>query len=138
MVRVPISSSSTAMHLFEYALRDFINAERVAPRHGLIVIDDMIPNHPAQAARERRTKHWTGDVWKIRSVLREHRPDLYLLPLDTSPTGMLIVAGLNPASRVLRRGTTRSWRPMPQTRRFRRKPFPAAMPSSLMVRRSGG
>lgn len=89
------------MHLFEYALRDFINAERVAPRHGLIVIDDVIPNHPAQAARERRTRFWTGDVWKIRGVLREHRPDLYLLPLDTTPVGMLIVAGLNPASRVL-------------------------------------
>ena len=89
------------MHLFEYALRDFINAERVAARHGLIVIDDIIPNDPAQAARERRTRHWTGDVSKLRSVLREHRPDLYLLPLDTSPVGVLIVAGLNPANRVL-------------------------------------
>ncbi len=89
------------MHLFENAFRDFINAEKVAPRHGLIIIDDVIPNHPAQAARERRTKFWTGDVWKLRGVLSEHRPDLYLLPLDTTPVGMLIVAGLNPESRVL-------------------------------------
>lgn len=89
------------MHLYEYALRDFINAEKLSPPHGLIVIDDVIPNHSAQASRERRTKIWTGDVWKLYAILRRHRPDLYLLPLDTSPVGMLVVAGLDSKSRVL-------------------------------------
>lgn len=89
------------MHLYEYALRDFINSEKLSPPHGLIVIDDVIPNLPAQASRERRTKIWTGDVWKLHAILRRYRPDLYLLPLDTSPVGMLAVAGLDPKSRVL-------------------------------------
>ncbi|CAN5262173.1 hypothetical protein BH10PSE6_BH10PSE6_43570 [soil metagenome] len=89
------------MHLYEYALRDFINAEKLSPPHGLIVIDDVIPNHPAQASRERRTKIWTGDVWKLPAILRRYRPDLYLLPLDTSPVGMLAVAGLDSTSRIL-------------------------------------
>jgi cephalosporin hydroxylase len=89
------------MHLFENALRDFINAERVAARHGLIVIDDVIPNHPAQAARQRRTMRWTGDVWKLRAILGRYRPDLRMLALDTSPVGMLMVAGLDAANRVL-------------------------------------
>jgi cephalosporin hydroxylase len=89
------------MHLFENALRDFINAERVAARHGLIVIDDVIPNHPAQAARQRRTLRWTGDVWKLRAILGRYRPDLRMLALDTSPVGMLMVAGLDPTNRVL-------------------------------------
>ena len=89
------------MHHFEYALRDFINAERLAPAHGLIVIDDVIPNHPAQGTRIRHTMLWTGDIWKLQAILRTHRPDLYLLPLDTAPTGMLLVVGLDPSNRTL-------------------------------------
>src|SRR6185437_672147 len=90
------------MHHFEYALRDFINAEaRMAP-HGLIVIDDIYPNHPAQAARERRTANWTGDVWKVKAILETHRPELHLFALDTKPTGLLLVAGLDPANGSLK------------------------------------
>ena len=89
------------MHLFEYVLRDFMNAERLAKPHSLIVIDDIFPNHPAQAARSRRTRVWTGDVWRLIRCLQKYRPDLYLQPLDTDPTGMLLVAGLNPDDRTL-------------------------------------
>lgn len=89
------------LHLFENALRDFINAERIAAPHALIVLDDIIPNHPAQASRERHTRVWTGDVWKLHDILREHRPDLTLLALDTQPTGMLAVSGLKPSSLAL-------------------------------------
>lgn len=89
------------MHLFEYALRDFMNVERRAAPGALVVFDDIFPNHPVQALRERRTRVWTGDVWRLAEVLRRHRPDLLLLPLDTAPTGLLVVAGLNSANRVL-------------------------------------
>ena len=89
------------MHLFEYLLRDFMNAERVAAPHALIVIDDIFPNHRAQAERQRRTRIWAGDVWKLVRCLRQYRPDLYLQTLDSSPTGLLLVAGLNPADRTL-------------------------------------
>lgn len=89
------------MHLFEYALRDFMNVERRSSPTTLVVIDDIMPNHPAQAARDRRTRAWTGDVWKLHACLRHHRPNLVLLPIDASPTGLLLVAGLDPKDRTL-------------------------------------
>lgn len=89
------------MHLFEYVLRDFMHAERLSAPHTLIVIDDILPNHPSQAARNRHTRVWTGDVWKIHDCLRTYRPDLTLLPLNTTPSGLLLVAGLDPKNRVL-------------------------------------
>lgn len=89
------------LHLFEQVLRDFMHVERHAAAGTLVVIDDIFPNHPAQAARERRTRAWTGDVWKLHALLAEQRPDLHLLPLDAWPTGLLLVAGLDPGNRVL-------------------------------------
>jgi len=89
------------LHLFEYALRDFINVERWASPSGLVVFDDIFPNHPLQGSRHRRTRAWTGDVWRIATCLREWRPDLLLVPLDCSPTGLLLVGRLDPTSRVL-------------------------------------
>ena len=89
------------MHLFEYVLRDFMHIERLAGPAGLVVVDDIFPSHPAQAERTRRTKVWTGDVWKFRECLAKLRPDLVLVPIDTRPTGLLLVAGLDPGSRVL-------------------------------------
>jgi hypothetical protein len=35
-------------------------------------------------------------------VLKAHRPNLLLVGLDTHPTGLLVVAGLDPAERALR------------------------------------
>ena len=34
-------------------------------------------------------------------LLRETRPDLTLLPLDTQPSGLLLIAGLDPRNQVL-------------------------------------
>jgi predicted O-methyltransferase YrrM len=86
------------MHLFEFALRDFMNAERHAHAGTILLIDDILPNHPRQASRERQTRVWTGDVWKIEHCLTTHRPDLHLIRLDTSPAGLLLVLGLNPTA----------------------------------------
>jgi hypothetical protein len=88
-------------HLFEYALRDFMNVERRASPCGLIVVDDIFLNHPAQGSRFRRTCTWAGDVWRLLLCLAEQRPDLFLLPLDCSPTGLLLIAGLDPTNRTL-------------------------------------
>jgi SAM-dependent methyltransferase len=89
------------LHLFEQVLRDFMNIERIAAPGALVVIDDIFPNHPAQGERDRRTRVWSGDVWRMTEVLRERRPDLFLLPLDAAPTGLLLVAGLDNRSQVL-------------------------------------
>lgn len=89
------------MHLFDYALRDFMNIERRAHAGTLVVIDDVLPGHPAQAERDRRTRVWTGDIWKLAALLTHVRPDLTLVTLDTAPTGLLLIAGLDPSNRLL-------------------------------------
>ncbi len=89
------------LHVFEQALRDFMNIERHARPGAVVVIDDIFPNHPSQAERRRKTRAWTGDVWKLVEVLSRYRPDLHLVALDTSPAGLLLVAGLDPSNRVL-------------------------------------
>ena len=89
------------MHLFEFALRDLIHSEQHMAPWGLVVIDDIFPCHPAQARRRRRTGSWTGDVWKLLPLLREHRPDLTLLCLNAHTTGLLLIAGLDAANSQL-------------------------------------
>ena len=97
----PDFSFIDGLHLFEYALRDFINIERCAAPGTVVMVDDIFPNHPAQADRERRTRVWTGDIWRLVEILRKYRGDLFLLRLDTAPSGLLLIAGLDPANRVL-------------------------------------
>jgi hypothetical protein len=89
------------MHLVEFALRDFINVERHASWSSAIVFDDILPRTPDEAARERHTRAWTGDVYKILDILARHRPDLICMRLGTEPTGLLLVLGLDPRNRVL-------------------------------------
>jgi SAM-dependent methyltransferase len=89
------------MHRFEYALRDFLNVERYSSSASLIVIDDIFPNHTVQAKRVRESRVWTGDVWKLLQCLTMCRGDLVLIPVNTFPTGSLLVARLDPANRVL-------------------------------------
>lgn len=89
------------MHLAEFALRDFMNVEKHMSPAGVVVIDDMLPRNSLEAARNRRTAGWAGDVFKIADILRTYRPDLTIIPVNTSPTGTAVVLGLDPASRVL-------------------------------------
>lgn len=89
------------MHLFEYCLRDFMNIEARSHPNTIVVIDDIFPTHPSQAKRERSTRVWTGDVWKIIPCLREYREDLSILLLDAYPTGLLVLSGLDAKKTVL-------------------------------------
>ena len=89
------------MHLFENVYRDFMNVERMMRPGGAVVIDDVLPNHPIQASRERVSQVWTGDVWRFAEQLAKERADLRLTWLDTLPTGLLIISRLNPASRTM-------------------------------------
>ena len=91
------------MHLAEFALRDFIGTERHARWTTVVVFDDILPRSPEEAARDRRTRAWTGDVYKVMGILARHRPDLICLRVGTEPTGLLLVLGLDPASRILSR-----------------------------------
>jgi len=101
--RKPDLAFIDGMHLFEFALRDFIQIERRASPTSIVIIDDIFPNHAVQASRQRRSRVWTGDVWKLYEILKRVRPDLILVPIDCHPTGLLLVAGLNPKQTLLAR-----------------------------------
>jgi hypothetical protein len=91
------------MHWFEFALRDFANAERWASPEGTIVLHDCLPVTPVAAARDRASTFWVGDVWKVLEVLVERRPDLRIAVVPTAPSGLVVVRRLDPASTVLAR-----------------------------------
>jgi hypothetical protein len=93
------------MHLAEYALRDFINTERYTHAASVIVIDDMLPRTVEEADRDRSRPRaesaWAGDVYKLIEPLRELRPDLVCLEVDTTPTGTVVVLLPDPTSSTL-------------------------------------
>jgi hypothetical protein len=96
------------LHDFAFLLRDFINTERHCHRDAAIVMHDCLPRDVAMTGDAARTSgaakyrgYWTGDVWKIVPVLRKWRPDLTVTCLDSSPTGLVVCTGLEPASRTL-------------------------------------
>ena len=89
------------MHLFEYALRDFINVEYISKKSTVVVMDDVFPAHPKQAQRNRKTEKRTGDVWKMVYILKEYRPDLKLEFIDAVPTGLMVIKGLDKNNNIL-------------------------------------
>ncbi len=89
------------MHLFEFALRDFMNLERNAHTDSTILIHDCLPVDAVSAGRERSSYPWSGDVWRLIVLLREQRPDLEVSVVDWPPTGVGVVRGLDPGSTVL-------------------------------------
>lgn len=90
------------MHLFEYALRDFINIERHAHSDTVVLIDDCVPPNERAASRERSgSGPWCGDVWKLPLALRSFRPDLDVVTFATQPSGTAMVQCLDSSSKVL-------------------------------------
>lgn len=91
------------LHLFEFVLRDFMNVERHVAWTSVIVVDDALPRSVAEASRDRDTiGAWAGDVFKLGAVLKQYRPDLLVLALDTDPTGVFLVLGADASSTTLR------------------------------------
>jgi hypothetical protein len=89
------------MHLSDFALRDFINIEPFMADTGVVVLDDVLPRNGLEAARNRKTEPWTGDVYKVVEILRRTRPDLVVLLVNTAPTGTALVVGVDQTSTVL-------------------------------------
>ena len=100
------------LHLFEFLLRDFINIEASCRPNSIVALHDCLPVDIHIASRRddptHRKEHstqpgwWAGDVWKIVPVLRKYRPDIKILTLDASPTGLVFLTNLDPSSRLLR------------------------------------
>ena len=89
------------LHLFEQALRDFINVEKRAAPNGLIALHDCVPFDDVAAGRDYHAPYWVGDVWKCLAILMDHRPDLHIEIVGAPPSGLVLVSKLNPDSRIL-------------------------------------
>ena len=89
------------LHLYEQALRDFINLERYCGRQSVILLHDTVPLDEATQSRETNTKFHTGDVWRVVLCLKHYRPNLDVFTIAAPWTGLTVVTGLNSASRIL-------------------------------------
>jgi cephalosporin hydroxylase len=92
------------LHLYEQALRDFINLEAYCGPKSVILFHDTVPLDEPTQRRSCETTFHTGDVWKIVPCLKELRPDLDIFTIATPWTGLTVVTGLDPSSRVLKEG----------------------------------
>ena len=108
------------MHRFEYVLRDFCNVERWCAATSTIILHDCLPVAPSAALPARRSHFWVGDCWKAIECLVAHRPDLTLTTLPCYPSGLIVVRGLDPHSRVL------SERMPELERQYAERPYPHA------------
>ena len=90
------------MHLFEFALRDFMHLEKFCTSDSVILLHDCYPGNAGIGSRKPVVDWWAGDVWKLVLCLKEYRPELQISVVDVPPTGLGIVTGLNPASTVLK------------------------------------
>lgn len=89
------------MHLVEFALRDFMNVERVMAPGGVIALDDVLPADLSWASRVHRRDPWTGDVYRLIPLLRELRPDLAIAVFDVDIKGLALITRVNPADQTL-------------------------------------
>jgi hypothetical protein len=89
------------LHLYEFALRDFINLEKDCSAESVILIHDVYPIDARCAARDRESWFWSGDIWRLILTLKKYRPDLSVNVIAARPTGLAIIQNLDPNSRAL-------------------------------------
>jgi Methyltransferase domain len=89
------------LHLFEQVLRDFINVERNASPHTVVLLHDSLPFDEVTAGRERVTDFYSGDVWKAVLAIRRLRPELEMATVPAAPTGLTLVRGLDRSNEKL-------------------------------------
>jgi hypothetical protein len=90
------------LHLFEQALRDFIHLESYCGPKSVIMLQDTVPLDEPTQRRTCETAFHTGDVRKVVLCLKEFRPDLDIFTIAAPWTGLTVVTGLDPSSRILK------------------------------------
>ena len=89
------------MCLYEQALKNVIGLEPLCGPRSVLIMRGTIPLDEPTQRRTRETVFHTGDVWKAVLALKECRPDLEIFTIATPPSGLTVVTGLDPSSRVL-------------------------------------
>lgn len=90
------------LHLYEQALRDFINLESCCHSRSVLLLHDTVPLDEPTQSRSMNTQFHTGDVWKAVLCLKHYRPELDIFTIATAPTGLTVVTGLDRTSTVLK------------------------------------
>lgn len=89
------------LHVYQQALRDFINVERFCDPRSVILFHDTLPlNEPTQRP-DRHRSFYTGDVWKVVLCLKHYRPDLEIVTIASPWSGLTMITGLDPRSTAL-------------------------------------
>jgi len=81
-------------HLWQDALRDFINISRLCGPNSVVVFDDVLPYTQEMASREMVPGDWTGDVWAAMVLIEQEAMAHGLLStarINTFPTGTFAV-----------------------------------------------
>jgi hypothetical protein len=89
------------LHLFEQALRDFINLEAYCGPPSVILFHDTLPLDEATQSRERHTQFHTGDIWRVVLCLKDFRSDLDVFTISTPWSGLTVVTGFGGTDRRL-------------------------------------
>lgn len=89
------------LHVFQQTLKDFTHIEALCGPRSVVLIHDTVPLDELTQRPERQRTFYTGDVWKMVLCLKHFRPELDILTIATPPTGLTVVTGLDPSSRVL-------------------------------------
>jgi tetratricopeptide (TPR) repeat protein len=89
------------LHLYEQALKDFINLETYCGPRSVILLHDTVPLDEATQSRACDTQFHTGDVWKTVLCLKHYRPELDVFTIATPWTGLTVITGVDPKSKVL-------------------------------------
>lgn len=91
------------MHLFEYALRDFINLAKISTKDVLFLFHDPIPWTFKMTIRDnkklRNDENWVGDIWKLVPIFIDAGLKNSLNLLSSAPSGILAV--LNPDKKII-------------------------------------
>ena len=90
-----------ASHVFAQALNDFMHVEACCDGRSVVLLHDTIPLDEITQRPRRERQFYTGDVWKTVLCLKHYRPDLDIFTIATPCSGLTVVTGLNPTSRVL-------------------------------------
>ncbi len=78
-----------------------MNVEAVCDPRAVVLMHDTVPLDEITQRPERQRRFYTGDVWKTVLCLKAFRPDLQVVTDATPWTGLTMITGLDPQSRVL-------------------------------------
>ncbi len=82
------------LHTFDQTFRDIVNVARSCHDGSVVLVHDVAPLHEAVARRDRVTRFWTGDVWKVGLMLRGLLPGVGIWTIPTYPSGLMVLKGL--------------------------------------------